>query len=265
MYTSPIGVFDSGLGGLTVLKSLQLALPNENFIYLGDTAHLPYGNKGIQSVFKYSKNIIDFFLSHGTKAVVIACNTASAVAYEDLKNIYDIPIFDVVTPSVNFTDKFSKNRNVGVIGTYSTINSGAYQKSFINIKSNCKIKEVACPLFVPLIEEGWHEKPVAKEIAYLYLNQFNKYNIDTLILGCTHYPIMEKTIKEVIQNDIALVFSGNTLGIELSTYLKMHNKDNKINVSPKTNFYVTDFPQKFDELGSRFLGEKLHSVQGITI
>ena len=265
MFSSPIGVFDSGLGGLTVLKSLQLALPKENFIYLGDTAHLPYGNKGVQSVFKYSKNIIDFFLSHDTKAVVIACNTASAVAYENLKNIYDIPIFDVVTPSVKFTDKLSKNRNVGVIGTYGTINSGAYQKSFVNIKSNCKIKAISCPLFVPLIEEGWHEKPVAKEIAYLYLNKFNKFNIDTLILGCTHYPIMEKTIKKVIKNDITLVYSGDTLGKELFHYLKIHNNNNKTNISPQTDFYVTDFPQKFDELGSRFLGKKLHPVQSITI
>jgi len=265
MSSSPIGIFDSGLGGLTVLKSLQLQLPNENFIYLGDTAHLPYGNKGIKSVIRYSIQIIDFFLSHNTKAIVIACNTASAVAYQKLKKKYDIPIFDVVTPSVNITNKISKNRIVGVIGTHSTIQSGAYKKSFFDINSDCSVIQIACPLFVPLIEEGWHNKPVAQEIAHIYLGQYNKTKIDTLILGCTHYPIMEKTIKIVIKNNIELVFSGDTLGYELSDHLKNNNCENTSGISCKTKFYVTDFPQKFDEIGGKFLGRKIENVNHITL
>ena len=152
---SPIGVFDSGLGGLTVLKTLQKNLPNESFIYLGDTANVPYGNKSNETVIKYSKKILDFFISKNTKAVVIACNTASSVAYGELKKKYDVPLFDVVHPSVDIANYISKTRKIGIIGTNSTINSHAYLNSFKKIKSNCSITEIACPLFVPIIEEGW--------------------------------------------------------------------------------------------------------------
>ncbi|SVE42659.1 uncharacterized protein METZ01_LOCUS495513, partial [marine metagenome] len=180
---SPIGVFDSGLGGLTVLKSLENILPNESFIYLGDTAHVPYGNKSVDTVIRYSQNIMDFFLMNNVKAVVIACNTASAVAYSKLHKDYDIPLFDVVLPSVMHANHISETRNIGVIGTHSTIFSKAYTQSFKDIKSDCSIFEISCPLFVPLIEEGWSNTPASREIARTYLKPFQCIEMDALILG----------------------------------------------------------------------------------
>ena len=185
-----IGVFDSGLGGLTVLKSLEKILPNESFIYFGDTAHVPYGNKSGKMVTLFSKQIMDFFIKYETKAVVIACNTASAVAFQHLKNIYDIPLFDVVSSSVEYSMKITKTHKIGVVGTYSTIQSSAYKRMFKDLGDTCTIQEIPCPLFVPIIEEGWADSAIARGIAEIYLNDITNSDIDTLILGCTHYPIM---------------------------------------------------------------------------
>jgi len=262
---SPIGVFDSGLGGLTVLKHLEKNFPNESFIYFGDTAHLPYGNKSTETVIRYSETIINFFLENKTKAVIIACNTASALAYPKLNKKYNIPIFNVVHPSVEYANKISQTREICIIGTLSTINSQAYTKSFSNINSNCKIIEIACPLFVPLIEEGWADSSITKEIASIYLKPLKKTCIDTLILGCTHYPIMTKTIQSVIENHIQLVFSGETIGKKLQQYLNNKNYVNNNNNMVETKFYVTDFPQKFDEIGGKFLERKIENVNHITL
>ena len=261
---SPIGIFDSGLGGLTVLKSLTKILPNESFIYLGDTAHVPYGNKSDDTIIRYSNYILEFFLSKNTKAIVIACNTASAIACNELRNNYNIPIFDVVTPSVEYSNKISVTRHIGVIGTNSTINSKAYTREFENIKSDCSITEISCPLFVPIIEEDWSQTTIAKDIAFKYLQPFNKTKIDTLILGCTHYPIMSNIIQNVINNNIQLVFSGQTVGEKLFSYLEMYKNQNNQNKSDVC-FYLTDFPQKFDKIGSQFLGQKLSTVKHIVL
>ena len=262
---SPIGVFDSGLGGLTVLKSLEKILPNESFIYFGDTAHVPYGNKSADTVIHYSQDIMQFFLTNNTKAVVIACNTASAVAYQKLRNNYDIPLFDVVEPSTMHSNNISKTRKIGVIGTHNTINTRAYTQSLTDLQSDCSILEIACPLFVPLIEEGWSNTFVAMEVARTYLEPFQETEIDTLILGCTHYPIMAETIKGVVDNHLQLVFSGETVGSKLSAYLEKNNCKNNSGSPGETLFYVTDFPQKFDELGSRFLGRKIEHVEHVSL
>ena len=263
--TAPIGIFDSGLGGLTVLKTLKKMLPNESFIYFGDTAHVPYGSKSPDTIIKYSEHIIDFFLNHNTKAIIIACNTASSVAYNKLKDKYTIPLFDVVSPSVKYTINQSKTKNVGVIGTISTINSKAYSKQFYNKNSNFCIYEIACPLFVPIIEEGWQNTQIAKDTAKIYLSNFNNKNIDTLILGCTHYPIMSNTIKSIIPYDIKMIFSGETLGYILSNFLNNKSLLNQSNNAPKIQYYVSDLPNKFDILGSQFLGEKLTNIKKISI
>ena len=173
---SSIGVFDSGLGGLTVLKSLENILPNESCIYLGDTAHVPYGNKSADTVVRYSQSIMDFFLKNNVKAVVIACNTASAVAYRSLQKDYSISMFDVVSPSVEFALEKSKTKNIGVIGTTNTINSKAYSRQFSDKNIGYSIHEISCPLFVPVIEEGWADSNIAKEIATVYLQSFEKKN-----------------------------------------------------------------------------------------
>ena len=262
---SPIGIFDSGLGGLTVLKSLETILPNESFIYFGDTAHVPYGTKSAETVIRYSQHIMDFFQKHETKAVVIACNTASAVAFQHLQQLYNIPLFDVVTPSVEFAINHTKNKNIGVVGTFSTIYSNAYTKMFQKLGSGCNVKEIACPLFVPIIEEGWANTDIAENIAKTYLNEFQNINIDTLILGCTHYPIMVNTIQKVLSNQINLVYSGKTVGIKLKEHLKKQNCENSSLSSQPAKYFVTDFPQKFDELGGRFLGRPLNNVVHISI
>ena len=262
---SPIGVFDSGLGGLTVLKSLENILPNESFIYLGDTAHVPYGNKSVDTVVRYSRSIMNFFLKNNVKAVVIACNTASAVAYPKLCKDYNIPLFDVVLPSVMYANRISETRNVGIIGTHSTIFSKAYTQSFKDIKSDCSIFEISCPLFVPLIEEGWSNTFVAMEVARTYLEPFQETEIDTLILGCTHYPIMAQTIQGVVNKHVQLVYSGETVGKNLSAFLETNNCKNNSGTPGETQFYVTDYPQKFDELGSRFLGRKLEHVKHLLL
>ena len=262
---SPIGVFDSGLGGLTVLKSLEKKLPNESFIYFGDTAHVPYGCKSADTVIRYSLDIINFFLREKIKAVVIACNTASAVAYKKLQNRFNIPIFDVVAPSVVHSNHISKTRKIGVIGTQATIHSQAYTRALLDLNSDCSVIEIACPLFVPLIEEGWSDTQVAREVAHTYLETFQNTEMDTLILGCTHYPIMANTIRGEINNHVQLVNSGETIGRNLALFLEKNNCKNYSVTPGKTQFYVTDFPQKFDELGSLFLGRKIENIEHISL
>jgi len=259
---SPIGIFDSGLGGLTVLKSLVNILPKESFIYFGDTAHVPYGAKSVDTVIKYSQNILDFFSKQQTKAVVIACNTASAVAYDTLKKEYSIPLFDVVSPSVEFVIQNSKTKNVGVIGTTNTINSNAYSKQFKDKSKKISVFEKACPLFVPVIEEGWANTSIAREIAEIYLKEFKEINVDKLILGCTHYSIMADTIQSLLPG-VQMVFSGETVGQKLFGYLKKNHLINTSSSSGNIDFYVSDFPQKFNELGGCFFGRKLRNVKHI--
>ena len=262
---APIGVFDSGLGGLTVLKSLEKILPNESFIYFGDTAHVPYGTKSAEMVTLYSQHIMNFFLKYKTKAVVIACNTASAVAFQHLKRNYDIPLFDVVSPSVEYSMKITKTQKIGVVGTYSTIQSGAYKRMFKQLGDSCSVQEISCPLFVPIIEEGWADSAIARDIAEIYLHDFTNSDIDTLILGCTHYPIMANTIQGLLPNQIQLVYSGETVGHKLAEYLMKKNCESSSDVSRLIQFFVTDYPQKFDKLGSRFLGRKLNNVTHISL
>jgi glutamate racemase len=171
----------------------------------------------------------------------------------------------VVTPSVEFAINHTKNKNIGVVGTFSTIYSNAYTKMFQKLGSGCNVKEIACPLFVPIIEEGWANTDIAENIAKTYLNEFQNINIDTLILGCTHYPIMVNTIQKVLSSQINLVYSGKTVGIKLKDYLKKQNYENSSLSSQPVKYFVTDFPQKFDELGSRFLGRQLNNVVHISI
>jgi len=263
--TSPIGVFDSGLGGLTVLTALEKMFPNESFLYFGDTAHVPYGSKSTDTVARYSHDIVDFFLMHNTKAVVIACNTVSAVACKELRKSFNIPLFDVLAPSVAHSNDISKTRSIGVIGTCSTINSGAYTQSFSDLKSDCCVIEIACPLFVPIIEEGWSDTTVAETVANTYLEPFQETEMDTLILGCTHYPIMAKTILGAVKNHVQLVYSGDTVGSKLRTYLKENSYNNDSGSPAETRFYVTDYPQKFDELGSRFLKRNMQHVEHVSL
>ncbi len=263
--SSPIGIFDSGLGGLTVLKKLKNALPNESFIYFGDTAHVPYGTKSPNSVFLYSDAITSFLLNLNVKLIIVACNTVSSVALTKLKNKHHIPIIDVLNPAVQHAGKISKSRNVGIIGTETTINSNSYKNTFSKLYPDIKTFEVSCPLFVPIIEEGWQNTKIAYDIAKIYLNKFKNTNIDTLILGCTHYPIMYKVIKSVLSKNISLVFSGEQVTNQTKYFLSDKSLFFHKNQKNKIKYFVSDSPKKFDELASLFLGEKLKNIKHISL
>ena len=260
-----IGVFDSGLGGLTVLKALEKQLPHESFIYFGDTAHVPYGSKSVETVQNYSNQITQFLLSHDVKLIVIACNTASSVAAEVLREKFDVPIFGVVTPAVEQAISFHKNGEIGIIGTQATIASNSYVDKFTSLAPHINTVQQACPLFVPLIEEDWGDTDTAKGIANIYLKSLAKHPVDALVLGCTHYPMMEKIIQSVVGNSVKLISSGPAAAKTVDNFLVKNNLQNDGKNSPTEAFFVTDFPQKFDKLGSQFLGRALTNVHHIKL
>ena len=256
----PIGVFDSGLGGLTVVKALKDLMPNENIIYFGDTAHIPYGTKSTETVTHYSKQITGFLSDKNVKLIVVACNTASALALPAIKQTFDIPMIGVIEPGAEAAVNTTKSGVIGVIGTISTISSGAYSSRIRNLNSNLITSGQACPLFVPLAEEGWTTGNVPRMIAETYLNYFNSNNVDTVILGCTHYPLLKKTIQSVLNPGVQLIDSSEAVSEAVAKLL--HDKDNEANKEKDGTLtcYVTDMPQKFEELGRRFLGEALLDV-----
>jgi len=260
-----IGVFDSGLGGLTVLNALEAKLPHESFIFFGDTAHVPYGSKSVETVQNYSNQITQFLLSHDVKLIVIACNTASSVAAELLRENFDVPIFGVVTPSVEQAISLHNGGEIGIIGTQSTIASNSYVEKFTTLAPHIKTVQQACPLFVPLIEENWSDTNTAKEVASIYLEAISQRPLDAIVLGCTHYPMMEKIIQSVVGKSVKLVSSGPAVSETVKKFLIENNLQNDSKNPPAEAFFVTDFPQKFDELGSQFLGRTLTNVHHIKL
>jgi len=263
--TQPIGVFDSGLGGLTVLKSLEKKLPKESFIYFGDTAHVPYGSKSVETVQSYSNQITQFLLQHDVKLIVIACNTASSVSTQMLRENFDIPIFGVVGPSVEQAIIHHNKGEIGIIGTQSTIASNSYVQKFKDLAPHIKTNQQACPLFVPLIEENWCNTNTAREVAIIYLEPFITHPVDVLVLGCTHYPMMEKLIQSLVGDSVKLISSGPAVATVVEKYLIDNKIENQSMDSHSEAFFVTDFPQKFDELGSQFLGRHLTNIQHIKL
>jgi glutamate racemase len=260
-----IGVFDSGLGGLTVLKALEERLPHESFIYFGDTAHVPYGSKSVEMVQHYSNQITQFLLSHQVKLIVIACNTASSVAAHVLREKFDVPIFGVLTPSVEQAISHHHGGEIGIIGTQSTIASNSYVDKFTTLAPHINTQQMACPLFVPLIEENWGHTNTAKEVANIYLKSFTDLPLDALVLGCTHYPMMENIIQFVVGDSVKLISSGPAVAETIDNFLMENNLQNDGKNSRPEAFFVTDFPQKFDELGSQFLGRPLTNVHHIKL
>ena len=260
-----IGVFDSGLGGLTVLKALEKQLPHESFIYFGDTAHVPYGSKSAETVQNYSNQITEFLLSHGVKLIIIACNTASSVAAELLRENFDVPIFGVVTPSVEQAISLYNGGEIGIIGTQSTIASNSYVEKFTSLAPHIKTVQQACPLFVPLIEENWGNTITAKEVANTYLKSFTDHPLDALVLGCTHYPMMGKIIQSIVGDLVKLVSSGPAVAETVLKFLMDNNLQNDSETPQTEAFFVTDFPQKFDALGSQFLGRTLTNIHHIKL
>jgi glutamate racemase len=263
MNNCPIGIFDSGLGGLTVLQDLEENLPNETFIYFGDTARVPYGNKSSNTVIQYSNQIVQFLQSHHVKLVIVACNTSSALALKSLKKKFNLPLFGVIEPAVIMAEEASVKDTIVILGTRATIASSAYSKIFLKRKGAKKIIEKACPLFVPIIEEGLLSGKITDEIIQLYLSEINNIDFDQIILGCTHYPILKKSIQRYLGKKRNLITSGSALTPVIKKFLIDNNLSSQSS-KKDTQFFITDLPQKFQELGSRFLGKKLNNISHIS-
>ena len=263
--TNPIGIFDSGIGGLTVVKSIDKTLINENIIYFGDTARVPYGSKSNATVIEYSKQDAKFLLSKNVKLIIVACNTASSVALADLKETLSIPVIGMILPGAKAAVKVTRNKKIGVIGTDATISNEAYSKELKRIDNEIEVFEKACPLFVPLAEEGWVDHKATRLIAEEYLHELKDKQIDTLILGCTHYPILTDIIQEVIGKDVNLIDSGSAASIEVNHYLEGLDLMNKSVSLGVHEYYVSDVPKKFKQIAERFLGRKVDHVKKVDI
>lgn len=256
----PIGIFDSGVGGLTVTKEIIKVLPYESIIYLADMAHLPYGDKSAETVIKLSIKNAEFLVSKGVKVIVVACNTASSVAIGALRQRFNIPIIGVVEPAVNEAIKITKNQRIGVIGTYRTVNAGKF-KELIEKYSSGKIRvfQQACPLFVPLVEEGFIDHPATYYIAEEYLKNLKHQNIDTLILGCTHYPLLKPVIQKIMGDNVKLVDTSEITAKRLKEILKEQNllADEKNLENRFETYYTTDLSEKVFQVSKIILGKEV--------
>lgn len=262
--TNPIGFFDSGIGGLTVVKSVSELMPNENIVYFGDTARVPYGSKSNDTVIEYSLQAANFLLRKNIKLLVVACNTASSVALKDLKRFLTIPVIGMIEPGSKLALRESKNGKVGIIGTNATINNKAYSNEIRKLNPKIKVYEKACPLFVPIAEEGWINHKSTELIAKEYLTEFKAKKIDSLVLGCTHYPILKDVIQKVVGKNVKLVDSGTPAARLVEEYLNGRGLRNISNQAGRKEFYVSDIPSKFRDIAERFLGKKithLHKVE----
>ena len=263
--SSPIGVFDSGIGGLTVVRELTRQLPNESIIYFGDTARVPYGPKSPETVIRYSREITSFLRDQGVKAVVVACNTATAHALPALRDEYDLPIIGVIEPGSRAAARATRSGNVGVIGTHGTINSRAYERAIVAELPTANVMARACPLFVPLIEEGWLETEATRLIATEYLGPFVGASIDTLVLGCTHYPLIKRAIGEVVGRQVRLIDSAEETAAETAEALRTHSLSNDDGAEASHRFIASDVPEQFLRVGQRFLGRAIERVETVTL
>ncbi|MCM8781527.1 MAG: glutamate racemase [Candidatus Omnitrophica bacterium] len=258
----PIGVFDSGIGGLTVVKEIIKCLPHENIIYFGDTARVPYGTKSPRTVIKFSIENTLFLLRFKVKLIVVACNTSSSYSIPILKNNFKVPIIEVINPGVEEAVKVTRCGRIGVIGTTATIQSGAYEKEIKKVNPHLKVFNQPCPLFVPLVEEGWLNDKATFDIAFRYLKPLKDKKIDTLILGCTHYPLLKKVIRNVMGLGVILVDSAKQVACCVKDILV---REDFLSNSSKKNgiykFYVSDESKKFTETAKKFLGREIKLIK----
>jgi len=258
-----IGIFDSGVGGLTVFKEIERLLPREDIFYLGDTARVPYGTKSAETVEQYALEAGAFLVDQGVKILVVACNTASAVALPALRERFNLPVVGVIEPGSRSAAK-SRNGRIGVIGTEGTIGSGRYEEAITGFLPNARVFSTACPLFVPLAEEGWAEHQVAQLAAREYLQPLKQSGIDTLVLGCTHYPLLRKTLQQEMGDEVDLVDSAEATATTVADLIHQQGlartKDGGSHV-----FFVTDVPTRFVRVGQAFLGHELTQVKQVRI
>lgn len=257
----PIGVFDSGLGGLTVVRELRKCLPGESILYFGDTARVPYGTRSPETVRRYAREAAAFLTSHGIKLLVMACNTATAHAVDDLSRRLTIPVIGVVEPGARAAAAVTRRRRVGVIGTAGTIASGAYDAVLRRLIPDVRVYAQPCPLFVPLVEEGWTEHPAARLIAAEYLRPLRELDVDTLILGCTHYPLLRNLIAEIMGDDVVPVDSGAETATEVRRTLIARGLLRPEGDRPTYRFTVSDLPLRFREAGRSFVGSIIEDVE----
>ncbi|MFC1898164.1 glutamate racemase [Candidatus Cloacimonadota bacterium] len=261
MNKQPIGIFDSGVGGLTVFKEVRKKFPNEDIVYFGDTARVPYGPKSSRTVIDYSIQNARFLLQCGAKIIVVACNTSSAVALQKLKEILPVPVIGVIIPGAVSVVKQSSQKRIGVIGTEGTIRSGAYADAIKELDADAKVFSKACPLFVSLAEEGWEDHSVTKLVIQEYLTPLLDKNIDSLVLGCTHYPILKKALADFVGENIKLVDSAEAVTEQLLKDLEKTDSD----IPGKDQFFVSDNEDKFRLIASRILNKEIETLINVKL
>lgn len=249
---APIGVFDSGVGGLTVVKEIMNQIPGESIVYFGDTARVPYGSKSKATITGYTRQIVNFLQAQHVKAIVIACNTASAFALETVRSEIDIPILGVIKPGARMAARTTKNGNIGIIGTEGTIQSRIYNDYLGQMNASLRVFGKACPLFVPLVEEGWLNDPVTYEVVRRYVNDLMYYDIDTLVLGCTHYPLLRPVIQDVVGSKVHLVNPALETAKTLKQLLLQQQTINETGIVNHC-FYVSDGAEKFRQFANSIL------------
>lgn len=272
--TLPIGIFDSGVGGLTVYRALHERLPNERFVYLGDTARVPYGTKSLATVERYAVENARFLEAHGIKLLVVACNTASALALPAIRRAVSVEVVGMIEPGSRAAVKLGRGNTIGVIATEATVQSQAYAHAIAEIDSSTGVIERACPLFVPLAEEGWAETDVARTVARSYLGDLTTAGVEVLVLGCTHYPILRKVIGETLGNAVRLIDSGEAAADEVKAILErsgLSHAENQTHDLERQlcddldHFYVTDAAQRFAKVAERFLGSAPSILEAVEI
>ncbi len=259
-----LGIFDSGLGGLTVYKTLRESIPCADILYLGDTARVPYGTKSAATVTRYAIEIVRYLVDREVEAVVVACNTASAYAMDVLRKTARVPVFGVVFPGARAAVKATRNGIVGVVGTRGTVASGAYQRAIEKLSPTIKVHASPCPLFVPLVEEGWLEDEITHQVAQRYLEPLIAEKVDTLVLGCTHYPLLKNVISKIMGDDVVLIDSAEETGFKVKDYLACEDRLRERKPGGD-QFEVTDSPSRFAEVGRIFLNRSLENVSQVNV
>jgi glutamate racemase len=256
----PIGIFDSGIGGLTVLKAIKKALPGEKLIYLGDTARVPYGNKSKDTIIRYSIENTQFLLNFGIKLLVVACNTSTATSLKTLQEMFSIPIVGVIEPGAKKAVHVTRTKRIGVIGTEATVKSGAYSGVIKSYQKSAVVISKPCPLFVPIVEEGLTKGKIAEDIITHYLASFKELDIDTIVLGCTHYPLLKYQIRKFFKGKVKIVDSANETSAAVKNLLLERIMLNKDSRQKETEFYVTDAAERFLKVGKTIMSGDMNKV-----
>lgn len=260
-----VGVFDSGVGGLTVLRELRRHLPDEQLVYLGDTARVPYGTKSAPTVCRYAAEAARFLIGQHVKLIVVACNTASAVALDQLSRDFQVPIVGVIEPGARRAVDVTRRGRIGVIGTEGTIRSQAYDREIRRIRPDVSVFSTACPLFVPFAEEGWADHDIAHIAAREYLEPLLDHDIDSLVLGCTHYPLLKRTLQKTVGDDVVLIDSAEETAKTVAALLGQQQLHRRRASHAAPRYFVTDIPDRFKKVGGAFLGAPLDDVATISL